>query len=197
MKNGSMTDDTRHFTSIPWVSTLLTDKNYITTPAPSRLFKSTTEDSFYSTTLNTPGTISHCLAQYRRPPQDAVPYQPGAIPTSEIRIFCTLGSDLNGYPGILHGGMVSSLLDECMGLVLSFRLGGGMPGQEGPVTAYLSTKFKGPVRTPGVVVVSGWIVEMKENRKWLLKGNIRDHEGRILAEAECLYVLPRGVGGKI
>ncbi|KAL4922425.1 hypothetical protein BDW62DRAFT_207707 [Aspergillus aurantiobrunneus] len=190
-------NDTSHFESIPWVAQLLRDNDFITTPIPSRVFKPTTEDSFFSTTINSPSTISACLMQYRRPLPNSKPFSPKAIPTTELRKFCTLGTDLNGYPGVLHGGMVATLLDECMGLILSLSLFGAEPGMEGPVTAYLNMKFVGPVLTPGTVLVSGRIIEAKENRKWMIVGDIRDENGAVLAEAECLYILPRGVSSKI
>ncbi|KAL4804378.1 HotDog domain-containing protein [Aspergillus unguis] len=192
-----MTDDTSHFQEISWVAQLLSDPSFITIPIPSRIFKSSTEDSFFSTTINSPSTIAKCLMQYRQPEPESKPFSPEAIPTNELRIFCTLGSDLNGYPGVLHGGMISTLLDECTGLVLSLSLGGGLPGMEGPVTAYLNTRFKRPVLTPGTVLVSARIVETKENRKWKLVGDIRDENGKVLSEAECLYILPRGAGNKL
>ncbi|KAL5336645.1 hypothetical protein BJX70DRAFT_389830 [Aspergillus crustosus] len=170
-------DDTSHLQSLPWVATLLQDPTFTTVPIPSRIFKSSTEDSFFSTTINSPTTISSCLTQYRTPSPTAILFSPKSIPTTELRIFCTLGSDLNGYPGVLHGGMVAALLDECMGLILSLNLAGGESGMEGPVTAYLNTKFLRPVITPGAVLVSGRIVEEKENRKWKILGDIRDGDG--------------------
>ncbi|KAL4908718.1 hypothetical protein BDW74DRAFT_173950 [Aspergillus multicolor] len=189
-----MADDIAHFHSIPWVSNLLSDPTFVTHPTPSRIFKSSTEDALFSTTLNTSTTIPACLLQYRPEPNTA-PTSSTVLPTSEIRLFFTLGPDLNGYPGVLHGGIVATLLDECMGLTLSLRLGGGLPGMEGPVTAYLNTRFVAPVGTPGTVVVSARIAETKGERKWKIQGDICDGEGRVLAEAECLYILPRGAGG--
>jgi acyl-coenzyme A thioesterase PaaI-like protein len=186
-----MADDTTHFQSIPWVAALLRDPKFTPIPIPSRVFKSSTEDSFFSTTINSPSTISACVTQYRTPPPSAKPFRPKAIPTDELRTFVTLGSDLNGWPGVLHGGMVAALLDECMGLILNLRLGGGEPGQEGPVTAFLNTKFVRPVPTPGTVVVGTRITEEKEMRKWKIEGDIQDEERNVLASAECLYILPK------
>ncbi|KAL3465923.1 HotDog domain-containing protein [Aspergillus heterothallicus] len=192
-----MADDTSHFQSIPWVASLLRDPTFTSIPIPSRVFKSSTEDSFFSTTINTPTTIAACLTQYRTPPPDAKPFRPNAIPTNELRTFVALGSDLNGYPGVLHGGVVATLLDEFTGLILSLRLGGGEPGQDGPVTAYLNTKFVRPVITPGTVVVGTKITEEKDMRKWKIEGDIRDEEGTVLASVECLYVLPRRVSTSV
>lgn len=198
LKPEKMEESLSHFQGIPWVAQLLRDTDFITSPLPSRVYKSTTtEDRLFSATIKSPSTIAECLMQYRRPAPGSKPFAPKAIPTTEIRVFCTLGTDLDGFPGILHGGIVATLLDEFTGLILSLSLGGGEPGQDGPVTAYLNTKFVGPVLTPSTVVVSGRITEVKDNRKWKLKGDIKDQNGSVLAEAECLYILPRRVSNKL
>ncbi|KAI9370069.1 hypothetical protein BJX61DRAFT_535956 [Aspergillus egyptiacus] len=178
-------DDTPHFQSIPWVADLLRDNNYITTPTiPSRTVKPSMEDSFFATTINTPSTISAFLMQYRRPSPSPPTKKEGKeekeeTRTTETRLFCTLGPALNGYPGVLHGGVAASLLDEAMGLILSLSLGYGRPGTKGPVTAYLNTRFVRPVQTPGTVVVSARIVESVQGRKWKIVGEIRDSEGAV------------------
>ncbi|KAL4942589.1 hypothetical protein BDV06DRAFT_222028 [Aspergillus oleicola] len=207
-------DDTPHFTSIPWVASLLHDRSFITVPISYRTKtrKLPNEDRLFSTTLNTPSTIAKHLAQYRIPPnlpqaQEETQTQiqderSNCIQTDEIRIFVTLGSDLDGYADVLHGGMVSTLLDETMGLILVLCLSGSGHGQTAgmerpPVTAYLNTRFLAPVITPGTFVVSGKVESVIEGRKWKIRGDIRDGEGRVLADAECLYVAPRGGGSKI
>lgn len=113
-------------------------------------------------------------------------------------MFFLVGSDLNGYPGVLHGGIVATLLDEVTGLLLSLQGHVGdastreaKDAQPGPVTAYLNTKFIGPVPTPGAILVQARMIEVKENRKWRIEGQIRDGKGLVLAEAEALYVKPR------
>lgn len=189
-----------HFQSIPWVANLLSDESFKTIPTPSRQSKETTEDSFFAHTLNSPTTISACLTQYK------LSRNGGEDEVEQLRMFITLGCDVNGYPRTLHGGMVSSLLDESMGLLLMVRGDvaaskdrerSGPNGEAGrgeshlsetPVTAYLNIRFLRPVITPGTVVLRTQLKEAKENRKWTIEGKIRDEEGRDLARGECLYV---------
>ncbi|KAL4953675.1 hypothetical protein BDW69DRAFT_205689 [Aspergillus filifer] len=210
-------DDTPHFTSIPWVSSLLRDTSFKTIPISYRTQsrKLPHEDRLFSTTLNTPGTIAHYLAQYR-PKPTANPVSQAQkekkvlderhiqIPTSEIRLFVTLGAELDGYADVLHGGMVSTLLDEVMGLILVLSLTGQeergsqtIGETKAPVTAYLNTRFLAPIGTPGTYVVGGRVERVVGGRKWEIKGDIRDGEGRVLADAECLYVSPRSRESKI
>ncbi|KAJ5682297.1 hypothetical protein N7462_005462 [Penicillium macrosclerotiorum] len=191
------TDDPSPFQSIPWVSKLLQDDSFVTISIASRQVKTTSEDSLFSTTIKSDNTLAACLTQYRRPPQppsDSVQSAPSPKGAEGFRMFFILGSDMNGYPGILHGGMVATLLDECTGLLLSIRGDVGDASQRnadsdpGPVTAYLNTKFLRPVRTPGVIVVEAQLKEAKEDRKWKIDGEIRDSQDQILATAESLYV---------
>jgi acyl-coenzyme A thioesterase PaaI-like protein len=198
------TNDPTPFQSIPWISTLLKDTSFVTLTIPSRTNKPSTEDSLFSKTLNSETTLSACLSQYR-PPQSTTTTKSTTpqstttrTPAEELRLFFILGSDLNGYPGILHGGIVAALLDEATGLLLWLN---GLVGdasirdaedaQPGPVTAYLNTKFLRPVPTPGAILVQARMIEVKEDRKWRVEGVIRDGEGVVLAQAEALYLRPR------
>lgn len=184
--------------STPWITTLLTDQTYITTPMPSRVPKSSTEDNFFARTLNTPSTIPACIMQYQRPDLSSGE-SPGDV--KRLRLFVRLAEDITGYPGTLHGGVTASLLDECMGLLLGVRGEVGPAGErsrdgalaEVPVTAYLNTKFKRPVPVPGDVVINVWLREGGEpsTRKWVVEADVRDEGGRLLAEGECLYVRVR------
>lgn len=191
------TNDPTPFQHIPWITALLQDPTYKTLTIPSRTTKASTEDALFSKTINTPTTLSACLSQYR-PPVSPTAYTPDQPEAEELRLFFLLGSDLNGYPGILHGGIVATLLDEATGLLLSLNGHVGdastreaKDAQPGPVTAYLNTRFLQPVVTPGAVLVTARMLEVKENRKWRIEGVVRDGEGTVLAEAEALYIRPR------
>ncbi|KAJ5450030.1 uncharacterized protein N7458_006479 [Penicillium daleae] len=199
------TSDPTPFQSIPWISTLLKDDSFVTLSIPSRTIKSSGEDSLFSKTLSSNTTLSACLSQYRPPANPTKPPKQTQSPASstpaeaeELRLFFILGSDLNGYPGILHGGIVAALLDEATGLLLALNGHVGdastreaKNAQPGPVTAYLNTKFLRPVPTPGAILVQARMMEVKENRKWRVEGQILDGEGLVLAEAEALYIRPR------
>lgn len=192
------TEDITHFHSIPWVSKLLQDDAYTTVQMRTRdKTPLISEDHFFSRTLNTATTIPSCLMQVKNPsPRFA---EKSATPSSfspaeEIRIFFTVGQDVMGPPGALHGGVVASLLDESMGLLLS---SGGHFGAlvnhetkdfVGPVTAYLNTIYKRRIPIPGTFVVYARLKEAIEDRKWLVEGEIRDEEDRVNATGECLFV---------
>jgi acyl-coenzyme A thioesterase PaaI-like protein len=102
-----------------------------------------------------------------------------------------LGSNLNGYSGILHGRIVTTVLDEYTGILVlhsKYKTSDDEALEPGSktVTAYLNTNFLGPVPTPGAIVVYEKLEETKENRKWKIKARVCDGDDRILATAECL-----------
>lgn len=193
-------DDIARYRSIPWVSRLLQDASFVTVPSTGRETKASTEDSLFTVTLKSDTTLSGYLVQYRRPsvlPNSISTDSPGNI--EEIRMFLILGDDMNGYPGVLHGGIVATILDECLGLLLVLRNKykaatddniAHEPSQK-TVTAYLNTNFVRPVPTPGAIVIYANLEESKEQRKWKIKGRICDEADQILATADCLYVRSR------
>jgi uncharacterized protein (TIGR00369 family) len=84
-------------------------------------------------------------------------------------------SDLHqGYEGIVHGGILSSLLDEAMGK-LAFLLGGPA------VTAEMTVKFKSPAKPGMELSISGRIAE-ETNRLVLAEAKI-EHGLVVIAEA--------------
>lgn len=183
-------DDTARYQSIPWVAKLLQDETFVTIPSTNRDRKSSTEDNLFAITLKSNNTLSGCLIQYRNPPSSSA----AAENIEEVRMFFTLGDGMNGYPGILHGGIVATLLDEGMGLLITLRSKYKASNERvnepssKTVTAYLNTNFLRPVQTPGVIVLHAKLDEIKDNRKWKIKGRICDSEDQLLATAECLYV---------
>ena len=78
-----------------------------------------------------------------------------------------------GYDGILHGGIISTLLDEAMAK-LSYELG------YGAVTASLEIRFKHPAPILKPLHVSGEISEVTP-RLVRAKAQVADEKGTILA----------------
>ncbi|MCK5802688.1 MAG: PaaI family thioesterase [Lentisphaeria bacterium] len=88
----------------------------------------------------------------------------------------------NGWPGVCHGGIVATLLDEA--IVYACRGTGKLAATVG-----LSVKYRKPVPTGVPVRIVG---ELVSARSRIMKATARiEREGEILAEAEgTLAVLP-------
>lgn len=90
---------------------------------------------------------------------------------------------LEGYKGLLHGGILSSLLDEVM---IKAVLAKGIFC----LTAELAIRYKKPVAVSDKLSLSGHI--QKENgRVYTTKGFAKNQRGEIVAEAEGKYFIPK------
>lgn len=182
-------DDLAFFQSIPWCASIINDPNYVTFPTTSRVSKENTEDALLGDILNTNNTISACLSRYKKP----------ATPTASIEEATTLLSlepGLNGYRHICHGGIVATILDEAMGILISLnkereaevaRASGKPVETMAELTAELTTKYLKPVSTPQTVRVKVWFSRV-EGRKFWMQGTIEDKSGMALARGEALFI---------
>lgn len=97
------------------------------------------------------------------------------------RAEVTLASQYESYPGVVHGGIVAAILDEC----------GGRAHMEDPdklmVTAQLKVRFRKPVpiETPLIVIGSAG---RRRGRVAEAHSEIMNENGEVLAEAELVLV---------
>lgn len=94
-----------------------------------------------------------------------------------------LGAPYEGPPGCLHGGMVASVLDQVVGSAPA-RI--GMPG----LTAYLNTSYRRPTLLGVEHTCHAWIHGV-DGWKVFARGEIRDPQDRVTAEAEGLFIVPK------
>src|SRR5438477_8666761 len=104
--------DQDHFHSIPWCAKLLNEPEFIITPTFSRQYKESTEDALFAKTLKTDDTIGACLSLYKRPAS-------GVSRINEVRTLLSLGYGVNGNSHLCHGGIVATIIDEVMGILLT------------------------------------------------------------------------------
>lgn len=90
-----------------------------------------------------------------------------------------------GYPGIMHGGLVTALLDETIGRSAFLN-------NMWVVTAKLELRFRKPVPIGQKITVLGWVTRVRGS---LLEaqGEVRLEDGSVAVEANGLYIrLPEG-----
>jgi len=135
-------EDLAYFKSIPWCASLINDDSYTITPTWSREPKKSSEDLLFGETLHTDRTISACLSLYKKP-------APLDRQIEEVKTLLALNAGVNGYPNVCHGGVVATMLDEVMGILLTLnkdrageiaRAGGRVPERPATVTAELVVK---------------------------------------------------------
>ncbi len=89
----------------------------------------------------------------------------------------------SGWSNVVHGGIISTLLDEAMGwagLVILKKL---------VLSKTLEVEFKSPVFTDSEIRVEGSVLEVKDERKAVMEGRIYDVNDNICAKSESLVSL--------
>lgn len=92
-----------------------------------------------------------------------------------------LSADFAGYPGVIHGGIISTILDEVMANVV-------MHSGKMAFTAKLQVRYRMSLPVDTEVQAEGWI-EMAKSRTISTKARLFGKEG-IYAEAEAIFMLP-------
>jgi uncharacterized protein (TIGR00369 family) len=92
-----------------------------------------------------------------------------------------------GWQGVLHGGIIATLLDEA----LAHALGGPDRGRgSGAVTAEITVSFKKPVPIETRVILSGR-VNRQRGRLIEAVSQIENEQGEVLASAMGKLVIPK------
>lgn len=104
---------------------------------------------------------------------------------SEGIIIVHAGRGLCGHDGIVHGGLLATLLDEALARTATQNL----PEKVG-VTANLTINYRAPTRADQFVVMRVRLLEVK-GRKAHVSGTVEDLDGNVLIEASGLFVQPR------
>lgn len=103
--------------------------------------------------------------------------------TEEGEIYSTVfvpGENHQGYPGIMHGGIASTLMDEVMGRYLWAK------GIIAP-TAELTVRFKVPVPIGQPVTVTGQVAAQK-GRLFKTQSRLILADGTVAIEAEGKFI---------
>jgi hypothetical protein len=166
-------------------------------------------DLFFARTIASEDTVPHRLLLLRKgnwdipsisaTDENKTQGRPFPAPeTPEVILLYDLRDGMNGFPHTAHGGSMCALLDETLGMCAEIyrqtdtkREGG--KSKTTLYTAQLNVSFLAPVRTPGVVRVRAWMVG-REGRKWRLRAQMDDGQGKVLLETESLWISTRDEG---
>ncbi|GFG10530.1 uncharacterized protein C26H8.11c [Aspergillus lentulus] len=100
-----------------------------------------------------------------------------------------LGSGLEGWPTVVHGGALATVLDENLGRAAIRHF----PARTG-VTANLEINYRAPVYSGNFYTFHSQVdPERCTERKAYVTGEIRDPVGRVCAQASAIFVVPKGL----
>lgn len=96
----------------------------------------------------------------------------------------TAGPEHQSYDGIVHGGLVSTVLDEVMARYIYVK---GLHA----VTARLEVRYRQPTPIEQPLTVVGWITR-ERGKLYELAGEIRLADGTVTADGKATVVLVQG-----
>ncbi|KAI1130855.1 HotDog domain-containing protein [Nemania abortiva] len=197
---------------VPWCAALINASNIVTFVPPSHAAKdgveSSSQDQLFARQLRNNEAIPRCLGFYQDP--EHLPSRAAASGLPFLLSSCSLIFDLrpgvNGYNGTVHGGLIVALMDESMGayLVMNDKLhkqkkaDGLLPPNSkgfedvGFATARMDTRLIKPIRTPQIVVVTSYLVEVN-GRKVHFRVIVKGEKGQEYATCNGTWIsFPRG-----
>lgn len=101
---------------------------------------------------------------------------------TQIRSKLIMKPDFRGWSNLIHGGILSTILDETMSWTVINFTGKFM------LTRSMTVTFKKPVRVGAPLTATGYIKERSE-RKALVVAEIRDEDGDLCAASEGDFAL--------
>ena len=87
-----------------------------------------------------------------------------------------------GFRGVVHGGIVATILDEMMAWAC------GVGAHTFAYCVELNVRYLKPTRPEEELVARGELVENKRGRILLCRGEVRDSQGELLAEGTGKYL---------
>ncbi|KAJ1326072.1 acyl-coenzyme A thioesterase THEM4 [Microdochium nivale] len=171
-----------------WCAAVLDDGAFTHALTPSRVVKGGIGDMFVAETMGTADTMPRWVTMVRRDEGRKI---------VQTRTLVQVEDKVGGWPGVVHGGVTSFLLDECSALVLRMRRfvdkdPALLP--TGSMTAGLNVSFRAPVPTPGVLLVTATLRRI-EGRKYFVDAELTaggEGEGAVLASSAAVFVVIKG-----
>jgi uncharacterized protein (TIGR00369 family) len=102
------------------------------------------------------------------------------LETGQVQVEFTVPDEYQGYPGVVHGGIVAAVLDEVSGRAVMVR----GSDEDLMATLKLTVRYRRPTPTETLLVAVGW-VERTSGMGARVAGEIRLADGTVTAECEA------------
>lgn len=146
-------------------------------------------DSTFSHNLDHNKPTICILSLFR--PSDASHFYDPSRPIDRVTTLFGMGHRTSGHKGIVHGGLIATMLDESLGIVSQLNVALGKSGYSPTalyVTASLNIRYLAPLTTTETVVCVTAMIENMQGRNTALRAELTNSKGEIVAAAESLWV---------
>lgn len=103
------------------------------------------------------------------------------VSSDAIRTTFVPRPEHQGYPGHMHGGLISTILDDAMANFLYLR---GLP----VVTARMEVRFKAPVTVGRPITATARLASERGGRVYEMEAQLQDEAGKVLAEGRATFM---------
>jgi uncharacterized protein (TIGR00369 family) len=103
----------------------------------------------------------------------------------QVRVDFTVPNEYQGYPGVVHGGIVSAILDEVSGRAVMIDEG----EERLMATLRLTVRFRHPTPTETPLTAVGWVKQVSGVGA-KAAGEIRLPDGAVSADCEAVLANP-------
>ena len=101
-------------------------------------------------------------------------------PDGGVQALFTPGHEHQGWDGVMHGGLVTVLLDEAAAWAAAASTSMNVTGR-------LEVRYREPVRTGSPLTVRGWVTRQR-GRTMETRAEVQSAAGQVLAEATALFL---------
>ena len=101
--------------------------------------------------------------------------------TGQVRAEFTVPDEFQGYPGVVHGGIVAAILDEVSGRAVMLH----GSDEDLMATLRLTVRYRRPTPTETLLTAVGW-VERTGGMGARVAGEVRLPDGTVSAECESV-----------
>ena len=169
-----------HFVSIPWCLPLLQHPR-LSLLHDEEPIDDDTRNLFFTKLLLSEGAISAFLMFYYETDEKLNPQD--LTPVPEIFMLVDAKKNVSGWPGVSHGGYISTLFDVIGGWHAQCNINrsieqGHLPKGNRMMTVSLQVTYAKPVLVDRVVLLKSW-VEKVDGRKMHIQMTLED-ESRVL-----------------
>ena len=88
----------------------------------------------------------------------------------------------NGYPGVVHGGIIAAIMDDSMAWSV-FKTAG-----KWGVTAKMTLRYRRSMKTVSEYTVRGRVTKVT-GKRYSTESSIIDEDGNIIAESSGLFIV--------
>eukprot|EP00434_Breviolum_minutum_P038143 symbB.v1.2.033826.t1/scaffold4256.1/size42321/3 len=102
-----------------------------------------------------------------------------------------VGDELDGHPGLLHGGFTSAIVDDFTGLASWLEKDAQGLGNVKVFTAHMDLSYRRPLPANSVYLVDVCVDKIERQKKVFLNATIYDKEGHACVKARVLYIIKK------